>query len=469
MNVWPLKFRTLADGQTLFADDAGGFFLSDERFLDRYACGALRPEDEEFLARAGHAFEAEGDADWTSFAFRWARRQASVRPLSYAILVPTLRCNLTCDYCQVSRAAEGAHGFDWSEETLEAVLRFLDQQGGETIKVEFQGGEPLLRVDLLERVRAFCRARFSNAQFVVCTNLQRLGDREWAFLEEVDTYVSTSLDGNRATHERQRTHDPHVTDTFFANLAEAVRRLGAERVSALPTIDIENPPPFSEILDTFKSFGILSVYLRPINYQGFARRKQAAPDHLGRWNRYYSGFIDHLIERNHRTGRFMEEYYFSQCLKRVLQAGINNHVDLRNPNLFASDYLVIDFDGRLYPTDEARMLTRVGLIDLSVGSIAEGLDRARIASLNASSLNNFDPDCIHCAYQAFCGTDVVDDVSRYGRVDLPRPDTWFCGRHMAVFDKVFEVMRRPDEAARQSLARWLDIAVWRNDMIAVHA
>jgi His-Xaa-Ser system radical SAM maturase HxsB len=465
MTVWPLKFRERTDGRVLFSDDAGGFFLGNSEFLDRYATDRLSVADREFLHKNGHSFEREGDPDWVAFAYRWARRQSRQHKLSYAILVPTLRCNLTCDYCQVSRAPEGARGFDWSEETLAAVISFLDAIDGPEIKIEFQGGEPLLRIDLLEQVRSFCRSKFVESHFVVCTNLQRLGDREWAFLDQPDTFVSTSLDGDRATHQRQRTHDKPVTDAFFANLAEAVCRLGPGKVSALPTIDVDHPPEFENLVDNFEHYGIQSIYLRPINHQGFARRRKSDPDSVARWNTLHSNFIDYLIERNQRTGRFVEEYYFSQCLRRFLRAGTDDHVDLRNPNFFASDYMVIDHDGLLYPTDEARMLSRIGQIDLSIGSVAAGVDTAKVQLLNSAAINNFDPDCIHCAYQPFCGTDVIDDLSRFGRIDQPRTETWFCIRHIAIFDKVVEVISRKDEAARRSVARWAGVASWGDHMV----
>lgn len=468
MSVWPLKFRELRDREYLFSDDAGGFFQSDASFLDRYANDRLSEADQVFLRDGGHAFDTELDLPWTSFAYRWSRRQSRQQQLSYVILVPTLRCNLACGYCQVSRAPESARGFDWTEEILNDVLTFLGGIESPEIKIEFQGGEPLLRLDLLERVRDFCRLTFAKSQFVVCTNLQSVGSREWAFLEADDTYISTSLDGDRLTHERQRTHDAGRTDAFFSNLEEAVRRFGSGKVSALPTINVVNPPDFNELLDNFERYQLNSVYLRPINHQGFARKIDQGDDVLSRWNKLHSDFIDLLIARNHRTGRMMEEYYFSQCLKRVLRLGTDDHVDLRNPNFFAADYVVIDHDGRLYPTDEARMLSRIGRVDLSVGDVAVGIDRAKVSILNASSFNNCDPDCIHCVYQPFCGTDVIDDVSRYGRIDVPRPDTWFCGRHMAIFNKVFEVIYRQDEAARRSVAHWSGVADWGGHMVAVH-
>ena len=97
--------------------------------------------------------------------------------------------------------------------------------------------------------------KFPRSQFVVCTNLQRMGEEEWTFLDQPDTFVSTSLDGNHETHTRQRTGDDLATDTFFGNLAEAVRRLGPGKVSALPTIDVDRPPDFEDLVGNFERHG----------------------------------------------------------------------------------------------------------------------------------------------------------------------------------------------------------------------
>lgn len=467
-NVWPLKFRPVDASWLIFADDAGGFFQADTDFLDRYASDTLTARDRAFLFDNGHSFSSEHDLAHASFAYRWAKRQSIQKSLSYVILVPTLRCNLACTYCQVSRAAETANGFDWTEQTLAETIAFLDGLTTSNIKVEFQGGEPLLRLDLLDKIRAFCRTRFAQSQFVVCTNLQRLGPDEWSFLEAEDTFISTSLDGDFATHQRQRTKDAGETETFFANLEEVIQRLGSDKVSALPTIDIDNPPDIEALLDNFEHFGLRSIYLRPVNHHGFARKMKPRANAVARWNSFHAEFIETLLARNARTGSFMEEYYFSQCLKRVLRSDADNHVDLRNPNFFASDYIVIDHDGVLYPTDEARMLSRIGRVDLSIGTAADGIDRAKVTTLNSASLNNFDPDCIHCVYQPFCGSDVVDDISRYDRVDIPRHETWFCRRQTSIFDKVFELLYRDDESTRKSLAHWMGLPEWPRELAVVH-
>jgi len=228
------------------------------------------------------------------------------------------------------------------------------------------------------------------------------------------------------------------------------------------------PPDLSALVDVYERFGLSSIYLWPINYQGFARRTYEHSNGLERWNRLHSRFIDLLIERNYATGRIVEEYYFTHCLRRVLRSGLDSHVDIRNPNFFAADYIVINYDGSLYPTDEARMLSRIGHVDLSIGHVAKGKDSNKIALLNESSLNNFDADCIHCTYQPYCGMDIVDDLSRYGRIDLPRLGTWFCGRHIAIFDKIFELIYRTDEKTAFSLAPWAGITCWHSELARMH-
>lgn len=344
MKVWPLRFIEQRSGALLFADDAGGFFQSNERFLRRYAEGALSEADRRFLSDNGQAYGAGESHREESFAFRWAQRQFVPGEMDYIILVPTLRCNLSCGYCQVSRVNHHAIGFDWTDAVADQVIRFLDSLRSMRIKIEFQGGEPLLRLDLLHRIRDFARTRFRASEFVVCTNLQTVSDDAWSFLSDSDTSISTSLDGDPATHERQRTLDADATSAFFSNLGKALDRSGPARVSAIPTINPLKPPAPEAVIATFASYGLGSIYLRPVNYQGFARKR------FGRgsealWNAYYARFIDALVAYNLTADLPIEEYYLTHCLRRIVRAGHHGHVDLRNPNLLGRDYIVIDYDG----------------------------------------------------------------------------------------------------------------------------
>lgn len=457
MKVWPLQFRKLDTDGVLFSDDAGAFFRSSEEFLYRYAEGKLTTGDRTFLQVNGHTFREVGDPAFLGFAARWSQRINPTKGLKYFILVPTLRCNLMCDYCQVSRAAETAKGFDWDDAKLAQVLSLLDRQTATEIKIEFQGGEPLLRLDLLDAVRSFCRRKFITSEFVVCTNLQQVSEDAWRFLEAEDTHVSTSFDGTSQLHLQQRTKTASAHDQFDGNLSEALTRLGAGRISALPTIDPTNPPEPADVIAAFAERGFRSIFLRRVNYQGFARKKYGLDKSLQDWFEYYRQFVLTLISHNAKAEHPLEEFYLSHALRRILQNGHHNHVDLRNPNWLGVDYLVVDFDGRFYPTDEARMVSRVGQVDLSIGSLADGLDEQKIAALNLNASNLDDPDCMHCVYKSYCGLDLVDDLSRYGRIDRPRHQTDHCQSHMNLFDFAFELLYSSDPDVRTSLAIWLGL------------
>jgi radical SAM protein with 4Fe4S-binding SPASM domain len=239
-----------------------------------------------------------------------------------------------------------------------------------------------------------------------------------------------------------------------------VERYGPHKVSALPTIDAANPPRPDDLIDSYGEFGLTSIFLRPINYQGFARKRHPHAREQGdAWRDYYERFLRRIIDRNWQDrSRVLEESYFSICLRRIFQPGADRHVDLRNPNPMGVDYIVVDYDGTVYPTDEARMLSRSRVIDLSIGDVANGWASEKRELLNRHSTNQFDPACQHCAYQPFCGRDLVDDLARYGRIDLPRTETEFCRRHLHIFDFIFELVYDDDPAVRYSLSRWLRLA-----------
>lgn len=447
-------FRTAARARaipglgTCHISAAGKFTLEREGGERRPAPGGLRP-----LSNAAERLFA------LSERAQAAARLAEAGNLDYLILVPTLRCNLSCSYCQVSRAPVDQLRFDWSDETLGHVLDLLATLTNSSIKIEFQGGEPTLRLDLLEAVIAACE-RFEEKQFVICTNLSKLDERLMTLLDNPDVYISTSLDGLASTHTVQRTGSAERTEEFLANARAIIAEYGADKISALPTIDQAHPPDPDELIDAYLALGQTSIFLRPINYQGFARKRHAASnaDHEEWWD-YYDRFVTRIIARNFADrSTVFEESYLTLCLARIFQAGHDRHVDLRNPNPVGADYVLIDFDGIVYPTDEARMLSRSGVVDLAIGTAATGWDTPARELLDRHSTNIGDPVCDSCAYQPWCGRDLVDDLSRYGTISKPRHETFFCQKHLHMFDLAMRLIYDPDPAVRYSLAKWMGLA-----------
>ncbi len=235
-------------------------------------------------------------------------------------------------------------------------------------------------------------------------------------------------------------------DAFFAATGADIRHGGNQ--AYLPTITSLHPERVREVIDAYIQRGFRSIYLRPVNYHGFARKNfPASRDDADSWCAAYRAAIRYVFEYNAKDAPKIREYGLELALSRIFRPSYTGHVDLRSPNPVAADYLVVDHDGRLYPSDEARMLSRIGRADLSIGDLEAGIDRARAGAMSWNQMNEVHEDCIHCAFQPYCGIDNVDDLSRYGRIDLPKHLTWFCRVNEDLFAMVFEMLQqaRPDD------------------------
>jgi sulfatase maturation enzyme AslB (radical SAM superfamily) len=295
--LFPLRFEPLAQ-RYLVTNDAGDFFFTTSTALERLVSQSPTSTDEAFLLERGFAYESPGDFYYNSFRARLRERKETPPQLNYIIAIPTLRCNLTCTYCQVARAPESAPGFDWSDVTAEQFLAFLDGLPAQSVKIEFQGGEPTLRLDLVERVVQFCEQRFVNPSFVLCTNLSQIDDRLAALLERPHFVISTSLDGPAPIHVRNRGPREGAWTRLIAAIDRLRRRYGDAKVSALTTVLPRDYDRVTEIVDAYVGLGFRSIFLRPVSFHGFARRAVLeAALNFEAWDVAYRRALDHLFAR----------------------------------------------------------------------------------------------------------------------------------------------------------------------------
>jgi His-Xaa-Ser system radical SAM maturase HxsB len=452
--VTPFRFRPVGQ-QMLVTNEVGDFTFTDDEFVDRFATNSLTAADTRQMESISALINTEEPWRITSLGRRLRKRHRSTNAgIQYLIVIPTLRCNLSCAYCQVSRAPLNADGFDWTDVEIGQFEAFLQTLPGPRLKVEFQGGEPSLRPDLLMQLIEMVRRRFERPEFVICTNLIELTPAFLDVVSQSDVTISTSIDGDVEATTSNRTGSDDTSLQFFTNLQYVIATYGPSKVSALPTITEATIDKPAATVDLYAKLGFHGVFLRPVNYMGFARKQHAALSHdIERWNKFYFSALDHIREVN-RT-RYFEEFYLALQLRSIFAGLDNGFVDYRSPSRFGLDYCVIDFDGKIYPTDEARMLSRVRHVDLAIGSLSAGLTRARADELNAGAMHQGNPDCVHCAYLPYCGIDVIDDLSRYGRVDLPKDDTWFCRKQTSLFDFIFEKIAERDKDYLDLFLKWI--------------
>jgi len=445
LNNTKLKLSELEHQSNLITNDVGDFIFMNNKNLKRFQSNALGVQETEWLNQAGVGNYDPDTFFYNAHQFKKALRYSPIKKLNYLIVVPTLRCNLCCSYCQVSRADEKAKGYDWTPEIIDEFLKYVGQHATDNVKIEFQGGEPSLRLDIVLEIVERVKMLKPQAFFVICTNLSKLSPGLLNLLNRDDFTISSSLDGPPKIHKENRTISDAETNKFFDNLDLILDQFGSSKISLLPTISgYQN---ITDIIDFFFEKKLPDIFLRPVNFQGFARKKfadisQGATD----WLSVYFNALDYIAEKNQLGGHQLVETGLSIHLNRIFKPQSHNYVDLRNPNFLGKDYLVVDYDGKLYPTDEARMLSRIGLVDLEIGNIFEGLNEQKVDLLNSRSSNAGDPACNECSFQPFCGVDNIDNISRYGTIDVETLHSHYCITHMGIFKYIFNKLSSRNES-----------------------
>ena len=421
----------------LITNEAGSFFYCNEKTLNQLINKNIDPVLKTFLKSKNFFSEDLDDSHWNNYLFNLYKRKSTSKKINYMILVPTLRCNLKCSYCQVSRVDIDKSGYDWGEEEISNFENFIIDNEIDNIKIEFQGGEPSLVPHILKKIVDIVEKNTTYCEFVICSNLSYLNQELLDLYEKDNFYISTSLDGKLDQHQTQRTENLEKTNQFFENFNFIIKTYGINKLSALPTITDFNK--IDEIINEYVSHGFKTIFLRPVNYQGFARKQfQKNAFDFQEWNKAYINALNYIFDFNYSNEHKIKEFNFENALKRIFHVGTNGYIDLRSPNIYGKDFIVIDYDGKFYPSDESRMMTRIGLIDLNIGSLENGFDNQKLSNMNLNNFNEIDPDCLHCAYQQYCGIDNIDSISRYGTTDISTHDKYFCKTNMFYFDTIFK-------------------------------
>jgi uncharacterized protein len=367
---------------------------------------------------------------------------------SLHIFVASLRCEHSCPYCQVSRQSSDREAFDMSSETAAIALKSTFRSPSQNIKIEFQGGEPLLNFELIEEVVAEARRineeHQKNLGFVIATNLALLDDRHLDFCGANDVYISTSLDGPADLHNKNR---PRPGKNSWELATEGIQRvretLGVDRVSALMTTTRSSLDRVTEIIDTYVEQGLTAMFLRPLSPYGFAiKTKSFAAYDVERWLPFYEEGLDYILELN-RQGVPMVETYAAIVLKKMLTNDDPGYVDLTSPAGIGIGALVYNYDGDVYASDEGRMLAEMGDTTFRLGNLHKDsyeeimLSDALLAPLDESFTASA-PMCQDCAFEPYCGADPTYHHATTGDYLGRKPSSGFHRRNVAIFKLLLE-------------------------------
>jgi len=465
-SLLPFRFTELDSEKYVLSNLAGEYLVAEKSLLPdliRHRLSPNHPIYSELRARHFLVDDATSIAPELLAIKLRTKYEHLAEFTALHMFVVSLRCEHSCPYCQVSRQSEDKQRYDMTPEMASKSVDLALRSPSKNIKIEFQGGEPLLNFDLIKQIVAEAKDKNVTAKkdlaFVIATNLALINREILSFCREHSINISTSLDGPSDLHNTNR---PRQGKNSYQKAIEGIHLarqfLGRDRVSALMTTTEASLDRVKEIIDEYVTLQFRGIFLRPLSPYGFAiKTKSFRAYDTSRWFDFYKQGMEYIIELN-RQGIEFTEFYSSVILKKMLTSRDPGYVDLMSPAGLGIAAVVYNYDGSVYPSDESRMLAEMGDKKFKLGNVLENSYEEIFTSPNLldpleESFAYSAPMCNDCAFEPYCGADPVFHYRLYNDFVGRKPQSDFCSRSMNTFRFLIQRAEN-DPFVRKLFLKW---------------
>jgi uncharacterized protein len=173
---------------------------------------------------------------------------------------------------------------------------------------------------------------------------------------------------------------------------------------------------------------------------------------------FYKNALDYIIELNKQGVQVMER--LSAIMLSKMIAGYDpNYLDLRSPGGCVIGQLAYHPTGKVYTSDEGRMVAAMGDEFFLLGHVddldyREMMGSSRVRAMVLASTNEGLPGCSTCAYKLYCGQQPEYNYVTQGSLQGRMPESSWCQKHMGIFDYLVRRLKDADEEERAILERW---------------
>lgn len=369
----PFRFERI-DKKEIIINEVGDLLVAEINTVDRIVNRKISPEDELYKDLISSFIIAEQPIPELidNYATRLRTKKSFLDGFtSLHIFVLTIRCNQNCIYCQASSRECDASIYDIKKEYLVKAIDLMFKSPSPFLTMEFQGGEPTLVPELL--YYAIRETEKKNIEYqkqityVLCTNSINLTDHLIEICSKYKVLISTSLDGPKFLHNRNR----GKTDSYqkvIRGIEKARNMLGYDQVSALMTTSEQSLNYPKEIIDSYLHNGFHSIFLRPLNPYGLATENSDWNVYFDKFIEFYKIALNHIIDLN-KKGIFFIEELTALILRKILTPFPIGFVDLQSPAGIINSVIVYNYDGYVYASDESRMLAEYNDLTFRLGSV----------------------------------------------------------------------------------------------------
>lgn len=375
----------------------------------------------------------------------YLRYQYIDNPPALHIIAPSLECNFNCVYCHSAATAVSSTGPKMDEKTLKRVLEFIFRSPSRQIRIEFNGGEPLLHKDIIRRAVLYTEELNNKYkkqyQISIVTNLTLMTDDFLDFIAQHSTKISVyvSLDGPEAVHDWNRKFAYNHTGTYKKVTAWLYRLKARDiRVVLLMVITKHSLAYWKEIVDEYVKWGMTSFYLKPLECAGYAKKKWDEIGYkAGEFTEFWQKCVDYtfsLLEK----GIIIMDYNLLFGLQNILSERNTGFLDFTSPCGLIRGQLVYNEYGDIYCCNLAKIFS-----EFKVGNVYDDADYESILNskkakklILSSMVEGY--YCDSCAYKPFCAICPVSYYAKDGNSPIKLNRTGHCSRHRAMYDYIFD-------------------------------
>jgi uncharacterized protein len=387
---------------------------------------------------------------------------------SLHIIVATLRCDHSCQYCHASRKSLSSKKYDMDEKTGEKVADFILKTTADNICMEFQGGEPLVNFRTIKHITEYAKKnkKGKNLIFSVVTNLSYMDDEKLEYFTDNNFSICTSLDGPEEIHNKLRILK---NGNSYQNAVDWIKKINEEnkkladknkkfnRINALLTTTRDCLEKYKEIVDLYIELGLSSVQFRPLNPFGYGKKlRESLLYTSAEFLEFYKKALDYMIMLNNQGINFYEKTA-KIFLTKIINKADANYLDLRSPCGAGIGQLAYNYDGNIFTCDEGRMVYEMGDDIFLLGNVdslkyEEAINNDVVRSLCIASCLEGIPGCNDCVYNPYCGVCPIYNYTEQGNIFGQMPTNDRCTINKGILDYLFS---RINENFNM-FSKWLD-------------
>lgn len=316
--------------------------------------------------------------------------------------VLTEECNFRCTYCYLlHKNGRNVMPFEVARDAVDYILGHREIFPEKSVNWDFIGGEPLLEIDLMERIVEYIRLRtyeldhpwFTRSNFGVTTNGALYGTpRVQRFIRKFRTSVGMAItvDGPRHVHDLAR-----VGKDGKGTYAQVVRNIPLWQTqypgtATKVTLAHENLPYLAESILHIFDLGIKEIHANVVFENVWAPGDDLLLEE--QLDRLADVMIDRDLWRDHRCSLFNRSI------------GVPMDPEKNNGNWCgAGKMLAIDARGDFYPCNRFLGFSLRNRKARRVGDIHQGIDLNRVRPFLTLTRTSQSPaECISCEVAQGC-------------------------------------------------------------------